>query len=319
MHATFASAYRRPVAPPTPPSPALPSWTWFPQLLLLAPVHLILLGSLALIETTATQMTGPDGSSLLTPLIAIGALTVLLLLPLTPFIHRVSHHVPLFLLLVFAATLVYNLVAFPFSPNNRFKVRFQQTVDLDQGSNVVSLVGLERFVRPVAASLPGSPSLNCSRRDGLADCTYASHLAPDPAGQPLDRLVSASAARSPGGGLALSIHALNTRLCYVDLARPVSGFAVDGAAPHDDRFGAVPPGGLRHLRLWRRGWHGSWNVTLRTGAGRDPGVTVRCAWDDANGPAIPALGEVMQYMPPWATVTKMTSGLVHVQRSVAVE
>lgn len=315
VQGTFANTYRRPVAAPR-SSPRGPSWTWFLQLLLLAPVHLMLLGNLALVETTATQMTGPDGSSLVGPLVAIAGLSVLLVLPLTPFIHRATHHVPVFLLLVFVATLVYNLVAFPFSPNKRFKLRFQQTIDLDDGTNVVSLLGLEQFVRPVAAALPGRPRIACSDADALVDCTYASRLAPDPAGEPLDGLVSASATRA-AGGIALRIRARNTRLCHVDLARPVAGFAVEGAAPHDGRFGALPPDGLARLQLWRRAWDGAWNVTLRTDA--DPGITVRCAWDDANGPAIPALGELMQYMPSWAAVTKRTSGLVQVKRTVSVE
>ncbi|KAJ6441330.1 cyanamide hydratase [Purpureocillium lavendulum] len=366
---TFASTYRRSVAEPValsgptyPPyeseqswSGRLPTWTWFLQLLLLAPVHVIILGNLGLVETAAMAMTGPDGSSLLTPLMGIGILSILLLIPLSPFIHRVTHHIPLFLLLVFAGTLIYNLVAFPFSTNNRFKLRFQQTVDLDDGSNVVSLIGLEEFVRPVIASLPAASgqTIKCyhSAAENLMECKYdASSLPPNPAdGKELDKLVSASVTRSADGlSAGLHIEALNTRLCYVDLSEPIFGFSVEGGGTRDERFGPLPRDGLKSLQLWRRTWDGTWNVTLQlsstghsteapaTGLALESGsskakegelkarsspfeVTVKCAWDDANRVTnIPALHELKQYMPNWATVTKRTMGLVLVKKTYQV-
>jgi len=48
-------------------------------------------------------------------------------------------------------------------------------------------------------------------------------------------------------------------------------------------------------------------------------VTVKCAWDDANRVTnIPALHELKQYMPNWATVTKRTMGLVLVKKTYQV-
>lgn len=367
---TFASTYRRPVtaepvAPSVPSHPPyeseqswsgrLPAWTWFLQLLLLAPVHVIILGNLGLVQTTAMQMTGPDGSSLLTPLMGIGILSILLVIPLSPFIHRVTHQIPLFLLLVFTGTLIYNMVAFPFSTNNRFKLRFQQTVDLDNGSNTVSLIGLEEFVRPVIASLPAASGkeVNCQRSvaENLMECKYdASSLPPNPAdGKELDKLVSASVTKSADGlSASLHIEALNTRLCYVDLSEPIFGFSVEGGGSGDERFGQMPKDGLKSLQLWRRTWQGTWNVTLQLGSSghsvdvpaqrpvdedgmsRNEGgelklrekpleVTVKCAWDDANRVTnIPALHELKQYMPNWATVTKRTMGLVLVKKTYQV-
>lgn len=377
---TFASTYRRSVAAETPPAPImrsyppdeheqswsgrLPTWTWFMQLLLLAPVHVILLGNLGLVQTTSMAMTGTDGSSLLAPLMGVGVTSILLLLPLTPFIHRVTHHVPVFLLLVFTGTLIYNLAAFPFSVNNRFKFRFQQTVDLDKGTNVVALTGLEGFVRPVIASVPAAAGqeIKCHGSDalGLVDCLYdASSLPPNPAdGEKFENLVSVKAAKSSDGRSAsLQIGALNTRMCYLDVSDPIFGFSVEGGGARDDRFGPLPADGFQHLQIWRRTWDGHWNVTLQlTDGGRARAgdalqvkpevedldehklgsaatafstsaseqanpleVTVRCVWDDANKAAkIPALHELMKYMPKWAIVTKKTIGLVQVKKTYLV-
>ncbi|POR31563.1 Peptide hydrolase [Tolypocladium paradoxum] len=379
---TFASTYRRSVSAGTPSAPRmrsyppyeheqswsgrLPTWTWFMQLLLLAPVHVILLGNLGLVQTTSMAMTGTDGSSLLVPLMGVGVMSILLMLPLTPFIHRVTHHVPVFLLFVFVGTLIYNLASFPFSISNRFKFRFQQTVDLDKGTNVVALTGLEGFVRPVIASVPAAAGqeIKCHGSDapGLVDCLYdASSLPPNPAdGEKLESLVSVKTAKSSDGRTAsLQIDALNTRMCYVDVSDPVFGFSVEGGGARDDRFGALPADGFQHLQIWRRTWDGHWNVTLQLtdGGGARVGdvlrvkpeaeeprdgelklgsvagasstsaseqanpleVTVRCVWDDANKASkIPALHELMQYMPKWAIVTKKTIGLVQVKKTYKV-
>ncbi|GAO16622.1 hypothetical protein UVI_02012440 [Ustilaginoidea virens] len=253
----------------------LPTWTWFPQLLLLGTVYVIVLGNLALVQTTSLAKTGSDGSSLLAPLMGVGVLTIMLLLPLTPFIHRVTHHVPLFLLAVFIVTLIYNSVAFPFSVNNRFKFFFQEVVDIDKGTNVVNLMGLEEFVRPVISSLPtpAGQSITCSGPTVRADvktCSYdASLLTPDVAnGTRVADVVSVEASRGADGkSVRVRVDALNSRTCFLDLSSPVFGFSVEGGGNRDERFGSYPSEGLKHVQLWRRKWEGPWTVTLQLGGG----------------------------------------------------
>ncbi|GAB0136442.1 hypothetical protein EsDP_00004743 [Epichloe bromicola] len=337
----------------------LPSWTWFIQLLLLGTVYVIVLGNLALVQTTSLSMTGTDGSSLLAPLMGVGVLTIMLLLPLMPFIHRVSHHIPVFLLVVFIATLTYNLVAFPFSVTNRFKFFFQQAIDVDEGTNIVSLMGLEDFVRPVISSLPtpAGQKIECSGPTVRADvktCRYdASRLPPDVAnGTKLEDLVSIRASKNADAtSITVKMDGLNTRTCFIDTSSPIFGFSVEGGGKRDGRFGSPPSDGLRHIQLWRRKWEGPWTVTLQMGGGGyssngngsnnsieasgsehtnndelelrallgEISVTARCVWSDANGAkVIPALHEVKQYMPKWATVTKASVGLVEVKKTVKV-
>jgi hypothetical protein len=45
-------------------------------------------------------------------------------------------------------------------------------------------------------------------------------------------------------------------------------------------------------------------------------VTVSCAYSDANTPGtIPALDELLKFMPTWAAVTKKNVGLVEVRKT----
>jgi hypothetical protein len=93
----------------------LPAWIWFLQLLLTAPIAIVLVGQIALLVTSALHQTPADGSSFLLVYLVFAAFTTLLLAPVGPFIHRFTFHVPAFILLICIATVIYNLVAFPFS------------------------------------------------------------------------------------------------------------------------------------------------------------------------------------------------------------
>ncbi|RMJ05072.1 Vacuolar membrane protease [Fusarium kuroshium] len=366
---SFAATYRRSVAEnaPSPPrmrryqpyeheqswSGRLPSWTWIIQFLLLAPVPVILFGNLGLVAMSALQMTGTDGGSLLVPVLSLGIVSIFLLLPLTPFIHRVSHHIPMFLLCVFAGTFIYNLVAFPFSDSHRFKFYFQQVVDLDNGTDTVSIVGLEKFSRSVIKSLPSASSqdIKCEKAVGrdLMECLYDSsslspHLVEGKTPRELITFETVDGTNASKG--RLRIDALDSRLCYLHTSRPIYGFAVDGGAARDPRFGGFPSEGFKTIQLWRRDRDRPWTVNLyldehaqqadkssEGGHSKQLGhssvvhrraddpleVTVRCAWSDANKPGtIPALDELLKYMPTWAAVTKKNVGLVEVRKTYKV-
>ncbi|PNY29796.1 Peptide hydrolase, partial [Tolypocladium capitatum] len=251
-------------------SSRLPTWTWFIQLLLLAPVHLILVGSQGLVDISAIAMTGTDGSSLLAPVLVLGLLSIILLLPLTPFMHRITHHIPTILCLVFIGTFFYNLAAFPFSDNYRFKFIFQQVVDLDKRTDIVTLSGIEEFLRPVIGSLPDAAGqrIKCSPTVGrdLMDCQYdaSSHHPNLASGTDLDNLITVRASESSDGMTAdIQVDAIETRTCYLDLSRPIFNFSIEGERGQGPRVGSIPPGGLQHIQLWRRKWGGSWNLTLQ--------------------------------------------------------
>ncbi|AEO63218.1 uncharacterized protein THITE_2108145 [Thermothielavioides terrestris NRRL 8126] len=270
----------------------LPSWAWFLQFLLLGPFTIILVGQTLLMLIDAVHQTGADGSSLLLPYLIAALCTVLLFLPLAPFIHRVTHHIPVLLLVIFAGTLIYNLAAFPFSASNRYKVYFVHTLDLDAGTNHVCYTGIETYLRDVIAALPSAAGRNVScadspKRQGLVTCCFDGAATPPRlvggGDSDLHDLVTVNATRLGGadgnsnnGGVArarIEIAANNTKACFVEFARPVAGLRVQGSSGWDERFGQFPEAGVSSLRLWHREWDRPWVVEVewKEAGGRESG------------------------------------------------
>lgn len=312
---TFATTYRRSITALTdaaahkrepdkgtgafgheqPWSKNLPTWTWLLQFLILGPFMIILAAQTGLMLTDATNQTGADGSNAIVPYLCIALFSILLILPLMPFMHRITHHIPLFLLCVFVGTLVYNLVAFPFSPNSRYKAFWQQTVDLDTGVSTIKLGGVEEYLRRIVAELPSAAGkvVECresTTRVGIADCAYdGTDIPPNVADNIVDGvppqkgyadLVSIKVAPGAEPGLAkLTVDAKNTKSCYLKFARPIRRFTVAGGNGWDDRFGRMPHSGLNHILLWRRDWGKAWEVDLEWDA--DAGLN-EAAEDDSG-------------------------------------
>lgn len=273
----------------------LPRWTWFFQLLLLVPINVILIGQVALLITSALHQTLADGSSALTVYLLIAGFTVLLLVPALPFIHRFSVNIPSFLFLVFIGTLIYNLVAFPFSPANKLKVYFIQRVDLDTGINEASLTGLDGFVQPIIAQLPSASgqNINCgppdtASRAGLIKCAWRGltpavvpredHKQPAPPGEDLKYLsswVQFNASRTNDDDdeegdvdsltapntATIDIVGRNTRACRLFFDPPVTDLSIRGASD-SGRYPHTGPSGANELRLWSREWEQPFTVDI---------------------------------------------------------
>ncbi|RDW83299.1 peptide hydrolase-6 [Coleophoma crateriformis] len=315
-------------------SAKLPAWTWVLQFLLMGPFVLIVLGQVGLLIVTALDQTGTDGSPLLLPYLVVALFSILLFLPVTPFMHRITHHIPAFLFLVFVGTLIYNLVAFPFSPANRYKAYFQQRVDLESGINRVEFAGLESYIRELISHIPSATGqeITCATRanvkDGLSFCSYEGP-APNvinntPNGVPPEKgykdWLTYNVTRTPKENKArFHISGLETRACLIRFTTPFRAFHVHGAASHG-KFGGddVPESGSDQIKLWSRDWDHEWVVDVEwaVSEGKQPGDEgiegkVVCLWSDFNDPtAIPALDEAKKFVPPWSSIVKTMDGLV---------
>ena len=324
-------------------SHALPSSLWLLEFLVLAPFPLIIFGQVSLLFTTATNQTLADGNSPLFLYIGIAVLSVLLFAPLGPFLHRYTYHIPLFLVLVFAGTTIYNLTAFPFSANNRLKLYFVQEVDLDSGINRVSLTGIDPktgpFLKDAIASLPSSagqtPSCTPSkRRRDLTECSWhglpprvVPNTHPDvPPEIGYADWLTFNATRAPDGATSarFQVSGLETRACKILFNRPISDFNVAGADEHS-RFRKVSEHGATELRWWTRTWEKELDVTVRWDAGdgseEGDGLDGRvvCLWSDANeSGVIPALDEARRFAPTWVAISNAGQGLVEGSKAFLV-
>ncbi|KAF2016761.1 putative zinc metalloprotease [Aaosphaeria arxii CBS 175.79] len=305
----------------------LPSSLWIIQLILLIPFNVILVGQVALLLTSALYQTPADGSSSLFIYIGFAILSVLLLTPVGPFIHRFTYHIPLFLFLVCAGTVIYNLVAFPFSREHRLKVYFLQEVDLDAGTDQVSLTGLDDYVRGIIKGIPSAQGkhLDCTTphiatRKELTKCAWEglpAQVVPKAAApygnhSYLDTWLDYSINTTKGANNAtIRVVGKNTRACRILFDSPILELAIDGGVS-DPRFNATGPNGTREVRLWHREWSQPWDVSVTWDRSRNSTLSgsIVCLWSDANTDAIPAFDEIRHYLPVWAIATKVSDGLV---------
>jgi hypothetical protein len=305
----------------------LPSWLWVFQFLFLVPINIILVGQIALLLTSALYQTPADGSSALFIYLGFSILTALLMAPTGPFIHRFTYQVPTFLLLVCIGTIIYNLVAFPFSRDHRLKVYFLQEIQCDTGKNTVSLTGLSGYVQNIIDAIPSAQGQNitcakpamASRRE-LTTCSWpglSAHVAPAPIARftnktRLENWLDYSIEKPTNASEAkISISGRNTRGCRIYFDLPIMELEVEGGVS-DPRFDPTGDQGSTELRLWHREWSQPWNVSVKWDGAKGAHLSgkVACLWSDANGGAIPAFDEVLHYMPVWSIVSKFGDGLV---------
>ena len=302
---------------------SLPSSTWLLQFLIVAPFNIILIGQVALLYVASSYQTSADGNPPLVLYLIIAILSVLIAAPLGPFLHRFTYHIPTFLFFVVVGTMIYNLIAFPFSGNNRLKLFFIQRVDLDAGINEVGLSGIgSPYMDEVLRSLPSAAGqkykVEPSLRPDLVEFNWHG-LAPRVVDDGRDPLLppdykswlQSNASRVPGKKEAtFFVQGRNTRSCRIYFNSPVTGIDVDGS-DYDPHFPKMPDAGSRELRLWSREWENAWNVTVRWSETEGLDGIVSCLWNDENGTGtIPALDEIRRFAPDWVTITKLHDGLV---------
>ena len=281
--------------------------------------------------------TPADGSSPLTIYLLMALLTVLLLLPLTPFLHRFVYQIPTFLFLVFIGCLIYNLLAFPFSRDARLKVSFVQTLDLDTGVNNVTLTGLDGYVQEIIDELPSSTGQNvdCGAtssdllRAGLRSCSWHG-LAPNVVSNtallpPRNDSTTSSSwltynLTSNASTAHFTLRGSQTKACRLHFHHPISSVSIADAAA-DPRYEPVTEEGSTQVRLFSRDWDKTFHVNVSWDGEEAKGQSGRvvCLWSDANVlGTIPAWDEVRRFAPVWAVGTKGSDGLVEGSRGFEV-
>ncbi|KAJ8113724.1 hypothetical protein OPT61_g4218 [Boeremia exigua] len=299
----------------------LPSWIWIVQFLLLVPITVIMVGQIALLLTSALYQTPSDGNSSLFIYLSFAVLTTLLIAPAGPFAHRITYHIPTFLFLVCVGTVIYNLVAFPFSREHRLKVYFVQQVNLETGVNTVSLTGVDGYVQQIIDQLPSAQGkiVYCSTPDvvtrkELKKCEWE--------GLPAEVVANASSFTHKShfdnwldytikkgnntGEATIRVSGQNTRACRVLFDTSIRDLSVAGGVS-DPRFRRTGEHGSREVRLWHREWSQPWNVSVSWDVEENSKLTGRvvCLWSDANTGGIPAFDEILVYNPGFADFSSL--------------
>ncbi|EFX01258.1 peptidase family m28 family [Grosmannia clavigera kw1407] len=305
----------------------LPTWTWLVQFLIIGPFTIIITAQQGLAIALSVQQTGTDGSNLLTPYLLIAFFTTFVFLPITPFIHRVTRHIPIFFAVIFVGTLVYCLSSFPFSPASPYKVFIRQTFSADTGTTSIILTGHEAYLLKIKADLPfavGKPwtcSPSRGRQTGLVDCALdGTGLEPHldgtetPFSDNYARLVTINATRSELKNKAtIEINAVNSKSCALHFEKPFKQVSVRDSANLDTRFPWAPGAEvwpITDVTLWRRDWETPWLVDVELGDDDAETVastvfgSVVCRWADVNTPGtVPAVDEAWKFAPKWSVVS----------------
>jgi hypothetical protein len=275
-------------------------------------------------------------------------LCTLIMLPLTPFAQRMHGYLTWVVLIIFVLTTLYTMTTSPFTQTSPMKFRFQQKVDLDSQSSVLtpslkattSIMGIPGYVSQVVAALPSSRGKNVtciSNAAGLDVCSWEvdQEYVPSPGGEGSDAWVQANATRLAERSTAsISLQGRNTRGCKIYFDTPVQEYDVrnvdgDGwAGEVPIGYRSVPRDGTKKLTLWSRTWDRRFDVQVRWRGYGSLSGRVACMYAEyTSGVAdeesrrsgrIPAYEEALLFAPSWAVVTKADDGLVEVSRSFGV-
>ncbi|WPG98585.1 vacuolar membrane protease [Acrodontium crateriforme] len=272
-------------------SSSLPQWTWILQFIILVPINVVLIGQIALILTSATAQTPADGNPALPIYIIMATMAMLILLPLTPFIHRFPYQVPSFLFAIFVGCLIYLLLTFPFSRDARLKAYFVQNVDLDNSINTVSLIGIDGYMQQIVAEIPSAAgqTMNCSLGLTTRGTTCQWH-GPAPSVVPAERTKNMSKPDAPAMKEWLDynittytnasqpkatffLQGKNSKACRIMFDTPVDSVEIADAAV-DPRLSTVAKDGSTLVTLFSREWAKTFKVTVTWPASTNQRLTI---------------------------------------------
>ena len=245
------------------------------------------------------------------------------MLPLAPFIHKIHKAVVLFVGAVFVIGTLCNISAFPFDSSAPLKVFFKQTVDLDNQTNSVILEGVPMYLRhPIIDEIPSSVNKawcsDQSIRPLLYSCRWPG-LVPNVAGDKyrsspdLSSLIKFTVKRD-GSAAVFTIKGRNTRNCRIYFDQPIFYANVRGSAEGLQRGYEMGPEGVTVVKLWSRTWDREFVVDVGLGSSvlssKKFTGKVACEWAENIDDRIPALEEIITFIPKWAVATKADDGLV---------
>lgn len=142
--------------------------------------------------------------------------------------------------------------------------------------------------------------------------------------------IQASFKRHGSHNATISIQGRNTRVCRLQFDKPISFYRVHGSSGHFQPGYGITEDGVTDLPLWSREWDREfvvdigWNLHESEEAASAMSGTVACEWAEyasatagtswaAKSARIPAMEEMITFLPLWAVPIKWTYGLVEAE------
>lgn len=202
---------------------------------------------------------------------------------------------------------------------------------------VTALTGVPKYLNTkIVPHLPSSwgKETQCVRsalKNGLMTCTWEGKLLPAPGGtgdedaditpatRSADWLVFNATRTSPTSA-QISVKGTNTRSCRLYFNNStVTNYHVHGSSEGFRHGNDVLAEGIPTILLWSRTWNNKFIVDVKWSSHGKQDGRVACEWAEyesataggrGSGGKIPALEEVLSFLPKWAVVSKTTDGLV---------
>jgi hypothetical protein len=250
----------------------------------------------------------------------IGLAAFLMVIPVTPFIHKTHFSIAIFTLTIFALTYTYSLTAFPFSPANPLKIYFQQTIDLDSGFNTVTYVGMHAFLKDgIVDAIPSASGqkVHCKMENmpgtvGLESCSWIGDAPRVVHTSDTKKWLEFNVTRLSKKEASFSIKARNSRNVRLYFDTPIiSAHVFDQGSKLLQKYPIPKEDGVKEMRLWSRGWGKTFDVSVTFAKSQDTySGKVAGEWAEALQGRIPAYDEMLAFLPRWSAGTKMADGLV---------
>ncbi|KAJ7633001.1 hypothetical protein FB45DRAFT_792335 [Roridomyces roridus] len=315
---------------------------WILQLVIAVTVPVTLLGHILVLLAGAMTQTLSDGSSPLNVYAALSILVFMMVLPVVPFTFKTHSMVAHVFTAIFVLSTLFNLFTFPFSQEEPVKVSFQQTVYLGNISSplsqvthaTTSLTGLGPYLEEsILPKLPSTAGQNIScapTSTGVQKCLWNTTLLPTPGDVSVrgaHSWLDASILRMSAHSAKIVVRGRNTRGCRLVFHDKPVKYVVKGS-----EGGILPqfsgdPAGVSQLWLWSREWDRRFTVDIEWEGDEALRGLVACEWAEYESASvgvpesigkIPALEEVLTFLPRWAAATKAAAGLVEAYVDFAI-
>ena len=267
--------------------------------------------------------------------ILVSITTLLIILPLAPYAHRLPLTFYIGLLSVGVLSITYCLISSPFSAKAPFKTWFFQTVDLDNGNNTVRLQGLPGPLSLIVNEVPSTtkiPSTEGVQWTASSIPRFKTAewegLSPKISDAPMKEWLSVNISSVGAESARFHLSGVNTKECKLHFDKH-GNTKVKRVRVGGDHGKWVHVGEWDHplesFALWSRDWGKTWVVdiewvqspkkgsfTLQPNSKRAPSLSGRasCLWADRTAGKIPAIDELYIFMPTWSTLSAGRGGLV---------
>lgn len=276
---------------------------WVFNLLLVIPLPVLLISDVLIPDVIyGLHQTLPNGSASLTVYGLIGCLGVWSSIFAAPFLSRMSLKTGTIPIMSVTIILyLWALIGSPFDSNSPLNLYFEQKVNLDTQTNIVSVLGFDKFIDNALDSVPsayrnGYTCGQSTRGNSIKMCQYEGI-------QPNVLSVSPFNATSLSHNATNSLITLevyNSKICEISAMEPTIILKTVNSTKLDISL-------EKPFRLYFDSWESITEIELEH-QWADISLTISCFYDEKDN--IESYREISGFIPDWSIAVKQSTGIL---------